>query len=390
MANKRDYYEVLGVGKNATDSEIKSAYRKLAKKYHPDLNPGDKEAEEKFKEVNEANDVLSDPEKRKRYDQFGFAGVDPNYAAGQGAGAGGFGGGFGGVDLGDIFGDIFGGSFGGGFGGFGGSRANPNAPRKGHDIQASVILTFEEAAHGCSKTVTINRQETCRDCGGSGAEHGTSPETCRHCGGRGYVVTQQRTPFGVMQSQQPCSYCGGRGTIIKNPCHTCRGTGKTGSRKTLEVRIPAGIDDDQNIALRGQGDAGTNGGPAGDVIVHVTVKPDPVFERDGFDVWVHEPVTFSQAVLGAEITVPTVDGKVAYRIPEGTQSGTKFRLRGQGIQYLNGRGRGDQYVIVEVEIPKKLNRTQREALKAFEDSLKDENYEKRKGFFKNLRDRFSS
>ena len=369
MAEKRDYYEVLGVGKNASDNEIKSAYRKLAKKYHPDLNPGDKEAEEKFKEVNEANDVLSDPEKRKRYDQFGFAGVDPNYAAQQGGGAGGFGGGFGGVDLGDLFGDIFGSGGFGGFGGFGGSsRANPNAPRKGHDIQASVILTFEEAAHGCSKTVTINRQETCRDCGGSGAEHGTSPETCPHCGGRGYVVTQQRTPFGVMQSQQPCSYCGGRGTIIKNPCRTCRGTGKTGARKTLEVRIPAGIDDDQNIALRGQGDAGSNGGPAGDVIVHVTVKPDPVFERDGFDVWVHEPITFSQAVLGAEITVPTVDGKVAYTIPEGTQSGTRFRLRGKGIQYLNGRGRGDQYVVVDVEIPKKLTKAQRDALKAFEDT----------------------
>lgn len=391
MAEKRDYYEVLGVGKNASDNEIKSAYRKLAKKYHPDLNPGDKEAEEKFKEVNEANDVLSDPEKRKRYDQFGFAGVDPNYAAQQGGGAGGFGGGFGGVDLGDLFGDIFGSGGFGGFGGFGGSsRANPNAPRKGHDIQASVILTFEEAAHGCSKTVTINRQETCRDCGGSGAEHGTSPETCPHCGGRGYVVTQQRTPFGVMQSQQPCSYCGGRGTIIKNPCRTCRGTGKTGARKTLEVRIPAGIDDDQNIALRGQGDAGSNGGPSGDVIVHVSVKRDAVFERDGYDVYVRVPITYSQAVLGAEIEVPTVDGKVAQRIPEGTQSGTKFRLRGQGIQYLNGRGRGDQYVIVEVEIPKKLNRTQREALKAFEDSLKDDNYEKRKGFFKNLRDRFTS
>lgn len=389
MAEKRDYYEVLGVGKNASDNEIKSAYRKLAKKYHPDLNPGDKEAEEKFKEVNEANDVLSDPEKRKRYDQFGFAGVDPNYAAQQGGGAGGFGGGFGGVDLGDLFGDIFGSGGFGGFGGFGGSsRANPNAPRKGHDIQASVILTFEEAAHGCSKTVTINRQETCRDCGGSGAEHGTSPETCPHCGGRGYVVTQQRTPFGVMQSQQPCNYCGGRGTIIKNPCRTCRGTGKTGARKTLEVRIPAGIDDDQNIALRGQGDAGSNGGPAGDVIVHVTVKPDPVFERDGFDVWVHEPITFSQAVLGAEITVPTVDGKVAYTIPEGTQSGTRFRLRGKGIQYLNGRGRGDQYVVVDVEIPKKLTKAQRDALKAFEDTLKDDNYEKRKGFFKNLKDRF--
>ncbi len=391
MAEKRDYYEVLGIGKNATDAEIKSAYRKLAKKYHPDLNPGDKEAEEKFKEVNEANDVLSDPQKRQRYDQFGFAGVDPNYAAANGGGAGGFGGGFGGVDLGDIFGDIFGGGFGGGFSGFGGgsSTRTANAPRKGHDIQASVILTFEEAAHGCSKKITINRQDTCPDCGGTGAAKGTSPETCPDCGGRGYVVTQQRTPFGVMQSQQPCSHCGGRGTIIRNPCKTCRGTGKTAARKSLEINIPAGIDDDQNIALRGQGDAGSNGGPAGDVIVHVTVKADPMFERDGYDVTIHVPITFSQAVLGDDVEVPTVDGRIVQHIPEGTQSGTKFRLRGQGIQYLNGRGRGDQYVVVDVEIPKKVTRAQREALKAFEDSMKEDNYEKRKGFFKNLRDRFS-
>ncbi len=391
MAEKRDYYEVLGIGKNATDAEIKSAYRKLAKKYHPDLNPGDKEAEEKFKEVNEANDVLSDPQKRQRYDQFGFAGVDPNYAAANGGGAGGFGGGFGGVDLGDIFGDIFRGGFGGGFSGFGGgsSTRTANAPRKGHDIQASVILTFEEAAHGCSKKITINRQDTCPDCGGTGAAKGTSPETCPDCGGRGYVVTQQRTPFGVMQSQQPCSHCGGRGTIIRNPCKTCRGTGKTAARKSLEINIPAGIDDDQNIALRGQGDAGSNGGPAGDVIVHVTVKADPMFERDGYDVTIHVPITFSQAVLGDDVEVPTVDGRIVQHIPEGTQSGTKFRLRGQGIQYLNGRGRGDQYVIVDVEIPKKVTRAQREALKAFEDSMKEDNYEKRKGFFKNLRDRFS-
>ena len=391
MAEKRDYYEVLGIGKNATDAEIKSAYRKLAKKYKPALNSGDSVVEEKLKQVNEANDVLSDPQKRQRYDQFGFAGVDPNYAAANGGGAGGFGGGFGGVDLGDIFGDIFGGGFGGGFSGFGGgsSTRTANAPRKGHDIQASVILTFEEAAHGCSKKITINRQDTCPDCGGTGAAKGTSPETCPDCGGRGYVVTQQRTPFGVMQSQQPCSHCGGRGTIIRNPCKTCRGTGKTAARKSLEINIPAGIDDDQNIALRGQGDAGSNGGPAGDVIVHVTVKADPMFERDGYDVTIHVPITFSQAVLGDDVEVPTVDGRIVQHIPEGTQSGTKFRLRGQGIQYLNGRGRGDQYVIVDVEIPKKVTRAQREALKAFEDSMKEDNYEKRKGFFKNLRDRFS-
>ena len=237
--------------------------------------------------------------------------------------------------------------------------------------------------------ITINRQDTCPDCGGTGAAKGTSPETCPDCGGRGYVVTQQRTPFGVMQSQQPCSHCGGRGTIIRNPCKTCRGTGKTAARKSLEINIPAGIDDDQNIALRGQGDAGSNGGPAGDVIVHVTVKADPMFERDGYDVTIHVPITFSQAVLGDDVEVPTVDGRIVQHIPEGTQSGTKFRLRGQGIQYLNGRGRGDQYVIVDVEIPKKVTRAQREALKAFEDSMKEDNYEKRKGFFKNLRDRFS-
>ena len=374
MAEKRDYYEVLGIGKNATDAEIKSAYRKLAKKYHPDLNPGDKDAEEKFKEVNEANDVLSDPNKRKRYDQFGFAGVDPNYGAGQpgggyGGGFGGFGG-TGGVDLGDIFGDIFG----GGFGGFGGStRSNPNAPRKGHDIQANVILTFEEAAHGCAKKVTLNRQQTCPD-----------------CGGRGFVIRQQRTPFGVMQTQQPCSRCGGKGKLVKNPCKVCHGSGKVAAKKTLEVSIPMGIDDDQSFALRGMGDAGANGGPAGDVIVMVTVRPSEVFQRDGYDVWVTVPITYSQAVLGDTVQVPSIDGKVEYTVPEGTQSGTTFRLRGKGIQYLNGRGRGDMYVKCEVEIPKKLNKTQREALKKFEGTLKEENYEKRKGFFKKLKDMFNN
>ena len=385
---KRDYYEVLGVSKGASDAEIKKAYRKLAMKYHPDYNPGDKDAEAKFKEINEANEVLSDPKKRQLYDQYGFAGVDPTYAAQNGGGPGGFSG-FGGdgVDLGDIFGDIFG----GGFGGFGGSsrQANPNAPRKGQDIRVRITLSFDEAVHGCKKNITITRQQECTECHGSGCAAGASPETCPDCGGRGFVIRQQRTPFGVMQSQQPCSHCGGRGTIIRNPCKTCRGTGKTAARKSLEINIPAGIDDAQNIALRGQGDAGSNGGPAGDVIVHVTVKADPMFERDGYDVTIHVPITFSQAVLGDDVEVPTVDGRIVQHIPEGTQSGTKFRLRGQGIQYLNGRGRGDQYVIVDVEIPKKVTRAQREALKAFEDSMKEDNYEKRKGFFKNLRDRFS-
>ena len=375
MAEKRDYYEVLGIGKNATDAEIKSAYRKLAKKYHPDLNPGDKEAEEKFKEVNEANDVLSDPQKRQRYDQFGFAGVDPNYAAANGGGAGGFGGGFGGVDLGDIFGDIFGGGFGGGFSGFGGgsSTRTANAPRKGHDIQASVILTFEEAAHGCSKKITINRQDTCPD-----------------CGGRGFVIRQQRTPFGVMQTQQPCSRCGGKGKLIKNPCRSCHGSGTIAVKKTLEANVPAGIDDDQGFRLSGMGNAGTNGGPAGDVIVAVTVQPSEVFQRDENNIYVVFPITYSQAVLGDTITVPSIDGKVEVNVPEGTQSGTTFRLRGKGIQYVNGRGRGDMYVKCEVEIPKKLSRTQREALKKFEGTLKEDNYEKRKGFFKKLKDMFNN
>ena len=385
MAEKRDYYEVLGLSKGATAEEIKKAYRKLAMKYHPDYNPGDKNAEEKFKEINAANEVLSDPEKRQRYDQYGFAGVDPSYGAGQGGFGGGFGG-AGGVDLGDIFGDLFGGGF-GGFGG-GSSRANPNAPRKGRDLRVSITLEFNEAVHGCVKKIQLSRQKTCGKCGGSGAEKGTSPETCPDCGGRGFVLRQQRTPFGVMQTQQPCQRCGGKGQIIKNPCKECHGTGKTSQRSTLEVKIPAGINDDQSIALRGQGDAGMNGGPSGDVIVTVSVRPDSMFQRDGYDIWVNVPITYTQAVLGADITVPTVDGKVEYTVPEGTQSGTKFRLRGKGVQYLNGRGRGDQYVVVTVEIPKKLNRTQREALKTFDACMKDENYEQRKGFFKSLKDKF--
>ncbi len=378
---KRDYYDVLGVSRTATDAEIKKAYRKLAMKYHPDYNPGDKEAEEKFKEINEANEVLSDPEKRQRYDQYGFAGVDPNY----GAGAGGF---EGGVDLNDIFGDIF-----GGFGGFGsGSRtsSNPNAPRKGRDIRVRITLSFDEAVHGCKKNITITRQQECTECHGTGAAAGSSPETCPDCGGRGYTIRQQRTPFGVMQSQQPCTRCGGKGQIIKDPCKSCHGTGKTSARKTLEVNVPMGIDDDQSFALRGMGDAGTTGGPAGDVIVSVSVKEDDLFQRDGYDVWVTIPITYSQAVLGDNITVPTIDGKVEYTVPEGTQSGTTFRLRGKGIQYLNGRGRGDMYVKCEVEIPKKLNKTQREALKKFEGTLKAETYEKRKGNYKKLKDLLNS
>ena len=358
---KRDYYEVLGVSKTATDAEIKKAYRKLAMKYHPDYNPGDKDAEEKFKEINEANEVLSDPKKRQLYDQYGFAGVDPNYAAQNGGGPG------------------------------GPSRsANPNAPRKGQDIRVRITLTFDEAVHGCKKNITITRQQECTECHGSGCAAGSSPETCPDCGGRGFVIRQQRTPFGVMQTQQPCSRCGGKGKLIKNPCKSCHGSGTIAVKKTLEANVPAGIDDDQGFRLSGMGNAGTNGGPAGDVIVAVTVRPSEVFQRDENNIYVIFPITYSQAVLGDTITVPSIDGKVEVNVPEGTQSGTTFRLRGKGVQYVNGRGRGDMYVKCEVEIPKKLSRTQREALKKFEGTLKEDNYEKRKGFFKKLKDMFNN
>ncbi len=383
MADKRDYYEVLGVNKSASSDEIKQAYRKLAKKYHPDLNPGNKEAEAKFKEVNEAYEVLSDRDKKQRYDAYGFRGVDPNYGAGQGGYGGGFGG-FDGVDLNDIFGSFFG----GGFGGASSRRRNPNGPRRGNDVHVGVVITFMEAAHGATKTVTFQHKETCPDCHGSGAKPGSNVQTCPDCHGSGYVTIQQRTAFGVMQNTRVCTKCGGKGKIVTDPCGKCRGTGYVNVTVKKEVKIPAGIDDEQSLAMRGRGDAGTNGGARGDAIVIVTVKPDPIFQRRDYDVYVNVPITYAQAVLGAEITVPTVDGKVAYTVPEGTQSGTRFRLRSKGIQYLNGRGRGDQYVTVNVEIPKKMTREQKKALEAFEATMGDSNYEQRKGFFKKVKDLF--
>ena len=265
-----------------------------------------------------------------------------------------------------------------------------NAPRKGQDIRVRITLTFDEAVHGCKKNITITRQQECTECHGSGCAAGSSPETCPDCGGRGFVIRQQRTPFGVMQTQQPCSRCGGKGKLIKNPCKSCHGSGTLAVKKTLEANVPAGIDDDQGFRLSGMGNAGTNGGPAGDVIVAVTVQPSEVFQRDENNIYVVFPITYSQAVLGDTITVPSIDGKVEVNVPEGTQSGTTFRLRGKGIQYVNGRGRGDMYVKCEVEIPKKLSRTQREALKKFEGTLKEDNYEKRKGFFKKLKDMFNN
>ena len=381
---KRDYYEVLGVQKGCSDDELKKAYRKVAKKYHPDLNPGDAEAEAKFKEANEAYAILSDAEKRQRYDQSGHAGVDPNFGAG-GVGAGGFD--F--SDFGDIFDTFFGGGGGfGGFGGFGGSTRtrNPNGPIRGNNINISINLSFIEAAKGCKKTININRMVRCEDCNGSGAATGTQPEICPDCHGSGQVMTQQRTPFGMMQSARPCSKCGGTGKIIKDPCKKCNGQGRSRKAVKLEVSVPAGIDDGQTFVLRGQGDDGLNGGPAGDVNVTVSVRKDALFERDGYDVWCDVPITFTQAVLGAEVTVPTIDGKVSYNIPEGTQPNTVFRLRNKGIAYINGRGRGDQYVRVNIEVPTNLSNKQKEALREFDGQCSDKNYNKRKGFFDKLKD----
>ena len=368
---KRDYYEVLGVQKGASDDEIKRAYRKLAKANHPDLNPGDKEAEARFKEVNEAYEILSDKEKRSRYDQFGHAGVDPSF----GAGGGGFDGGFDFGDLGDIFGSFFGGGFGGG------RRTNPNAPQRGESVRMSLILSFEEAAFGCEKAVTVERLEPCSSCQGSGCAEGTTPEICPDCHGTGTVQVRRQTPMGVFATSSPCSRCGGKGKIIHQPCRECRGLGTVRKKKTIQASIPAGIDNGQTISIRGQGNAGKTGGPAGDLLITITVRPHEIFRREGTSVLCDAPITFAQAVLGAELEIPTIDGKVKYDLPEGTQSGATFRLKGKGIPSINGRGRGDQYVTVYIETPRNLNKEQKEALKKFAEAMGDGEYEERKKFF---------
>ena len=374
---KRDYYEVLGVSRGASEDEIKKAYKKMARKYHPDLNPGDKTAEEKFKEVNEAYEVLSDADKQARYDQYGHAGVDPNF------GAGGFGGGFdGSFDFGDL-GDIFGSFFGGGFGG--GRRTNPNAPQRGESIRMSIAISFEEAAFGCEKAVTVERYETCDTCHGNGCAPGTSPEVCPDCHGTGTVQVRRQTPMGVFATSSPCPKCGGKGRIIHQPCKDCRGSGMVRKKKTIQASIPAGIDNGQTISIRGQGNAGKNGGPAGDLLITITVRPHELFRREGTSVLCEAPITFTQAVLGAELEIPTIDGKVKYTLPEGTQSGTTFRLKGKGIPSINGRGRGDQYVTVYIETPKNLNKEQKEALKKFAETMGESNYEEQKKFFKKFK-----
>ncbi len=376
--NKRDYYEVLGLEKSASADEIKKAYRVLAKKYHPDMNPGDKEAEAKFKEVNEAYAVLSDTDKKARYDQYGFAGVDPNMGAGQGAGGfGGFGGDFGGFDFGDIFSSFFG-------GGQGGSSARRNAPVQGEDLQYRVMLSFEEAAFGCKKTITYNRIEKCPECGATGAAKGSSAETCTACKGTGQVRVSQRTAFGMFQSTAPCSECHGTGKIIKTPCKNCNGKGYIKVSKTLEVTVPAGIDDGERIGVKGQGNAGRNGGSNGDLVIVVSVRPHPIFERDGYNIYCEVPITFAEAALGAEIDVPTLEGDMKYTIPEGTQNGTQFTIRGKGIQMVRSARRGDLIFSVMVEIPKNLSTNQKQLLRDFAASCGDGNHQKKTSFFKKI------
>ena len=353
MAEKRDYYESLGLKKDASDEDIKKAFRQQAKKYHPDVNPGNKSAEARFKEINEAYEVLSDDQKKARYDQYGHAGVDPNFGAGAGGGFGGFNMDF---DLSDLFGSIFGG---------GSATRSRNSPRRGERIHAELIITFEEAAFGCEKEVSIMRVESCDDCEGTGCAEGTTAEKCPDCSGRGTVTSQQRTPFGVMQSTTECPKCSGRGKIIHQPCTKCRGLGLVRKSKKISVAVPAGIDDGQTISMRNQGNAGVNGGETGDLYVTISVLRHAIFVREGTSVLVETPVSFVQAALGAEIEVPTLDGKVKYTIPEGTQTGTVFRLRGKGIPSLRGSTRGDQFVTVTVKVPTGLSAEQRELLLQF-------------------------
>ena len=380
MADKRDYYEVLGVSKNATPDEIKKAYRQLAKKYHPDLNPDNKDAEAKVKEANEADESLSDSDKKEKYDRFGFAGVDPSYGAGQGGGFGGFGGFDGGMefDLGDLFGSFF-----GGFGG--GGRSNPNAPRRGSDIQTNIYITFEEAAKGCKKNVEFQRIEVCDECSGSGAAKGSSPQTCPDCNGRGQINVQQRTPFGTISTSKPCQRCGGKGTFNPNPCTRCKGAGRIRRTVKQEINIPAGIDDGQLFTVRNIGNTGANGGPAGDLRVGVMVKPHPFFKRDDYNVWYDVTVSFVQAALGDKLRVPTLDGQVEYILPAGTQPGDVFKLKGRGIPVLNSTRRGDQLIRVNVEVPKNLNEKQKEALMNFNNVMgaKAVQPEEKKGFVGN-------
>lgn len=348
---KKDFYEVLGLQKGASDEEIKKAFRKLAIKYHPDKNQGDKEAEEKFKEINEAYQVLSDPEKKARYDQYGDADFGANGYGGYNAE---------GFDFSDFggFGDIFDSFFGGG----GGGRRKKGGPARGSDLEYTITLTFEEAVAGVEKEISISRNEKCETCGGTGAKEGTEPKTCDKCGGTGQVRVQRNTPLGSFMSMNTCDKCGGKGTIISDPCQECKGSGKIRRNRKITVNIPAGVDTGNVIPMRGQGEDGTAGGPAGDLYVNIRVLPHKVFKRKGYDIFMDSHISFSKASLGVELKVPTIDGDVKYSVPAGTQPGTVFRLKGKGVPKVNGHGRGDQYVNVVVDIPKTLSAKQKEAL----------------------------
>lgn len=390
MSEKRDYYEVLGVDKNASADEIKKAYRKMALKYHPDRNPGDKEAEEKFKEANEAYEVLSDETKRRNYDQFGHAGVDGNGFGG--AGTGGFGG-FGGFD--DIFSDLFGGSGFGGFGGFGsggGQSQRRQGPSRGSDMKITINLSFREAVFGTTKKIKIKHKVKCPDCDGKGAKNASDVRTCDKCNGTGTMTMRHQTAFGVIQQTATCDKCHGEGTIVANPCHHCHGSGIIDKDTTLEIKIPAGVDSSSVLPVRGQGNAGRKGGASGDLFVYMNVKNDPIFTRDGDDIYLDVPITFAQAALGDEIIVPTLadgkEGKVKLKIPEGTQSGKIFRMRNKGVKNVNGYGIGDQYVTVRVETPQRLNKKQKELLREFEKSCGKENNQKGNSFWSKVRGAF--
>jgi len=377
---KRDFYEVLGVDKSADADTIKKAYRKLAKQYHPDLNPGNKEAEQKFKEVNEAYSVLSDDDKKARYDQFGHAGVDPNYGAGAGGGA------YTNVDFGDFgdLGDIFGSFFGGGT-----SRRRSNVIQ-GEDVSVSVSIDFLEACFGCSKTVNVRRLITCPDCSGSGAASGTAAQTCTACKGTGRIRQITQTMFGNMQTERTCSACGGSGKIITNPCKTCNGSGQARRAFSEEIKIPAGINNGQTVQIRGKGGAGKNGGPAGNLNVRISVNPHPVFERREFDIYVDIPITFVQACLGCQIDIPTIDGQtIKHKIPEGVQSSTVYNFKGRGVPYINSKGRGDMYVKILVETPKNLSSKQKDMLKEFEKTITDKNSERSTGFWDKVKNMFT-
>ncbi len=380
MAEQRDYYDVLGVTKSASESEIKKAYRKVAKQYHPDINPEDESAAHKFREATEAYEILSDANKRQQYDQFGHAAFSQG-----GPGQGGFSGGFGFGDMGDMFGDIFGDFFGGG------GRGQRNGPMKGASLRASIELDFKDAVFGTEKKLKIMVSEECETCHGSGAKPGTQPETCTQCGGSGQVRYNQQTILGTIASTKTCPSCQGSGKIIKEKCPSCSGVGYKKQEKTISVTIPPGIDNGQTIRIKGKGEPGQNGGPHGDILVTIYIRPHEQFERHGIDLYYSMKISFAQAALGAELQVPTLEGKVTYDMSPGTQTGTRFRLRGQGVPRLNhSKARGDLYVDVIVETPKKLNQRQKEALEELAEAFDEEisSSKKKKGIFDKMKDAF--